>query len=113
MLILCNGMRYIWTIPFIGFAIAEVLIPNLNRKASVKRKAFRWCIVLSALSFLIVMPLTGLEIELLIFVTPVLALMVWVALSSTKFCEWCGKVVRTNLPFIDKEHCPRCGSMIK
>jgi hypothetical protein len=72
-------------IPFAGFAIAEVIL-HLGMKAAVKRKAFRWCVILSALSFLIVMPLTGIEVELLIFVIPVLAGMIFIFIKFTKFC---------------------------
>lgn len=107
-----TSMSYIGFIPFIGFAVAEVIL-HLDIKASAKRKAFRWCVILSALSLLVVMPLTGLEAELLIFVIPVLAGMSFIFIKLTKLCEWCGTAVRTNQPFVDKEHCPRCGSSLK
>ena len=80
-------MSYMGFIPFIGFAIAEVIL-HLGMKASVKRRAFRSCVILSALSFLVVMPLTGLEVELLIFVIPVFAGMSFIFIKFTKFCEW-------------------------
>lgn len=99
-------------IPFIGFAVAEVIL-RLDMKASVKRKAFRWCVVLSASSFLVVMPLSGLEVRLLIFVIPVLAGVSFILIKFTKFCGWCGAAVRTNQPFDDKGHCPKCGSTLK
>ena len=104
-------MKYLGYIPFIGFAIAELLL-HFEIKSTVKKKVFRWCVVLSALSFLVVMPLTGLELSLLVFVIPVLALMSFVFIRYTKFCEWCGTAVRTNLPFVDKTHCPRCNSAL-
>jgi hypothetical protein len=105
-------MSYIGIIPFAGFAIAEIIL-HVDMKASAKRKAFRWCVILSALSFLIVMPLTGLEVGLLIFVIPVLAGVSFIYIKFTKFCEWCGTGVRTNQPFVDKEHCPKCGSSLR
>lgn len=105
-------MSYIDLIPFAGFAIAEIIL-HVDMKASAKRKAFRWCVILSALSFLLVMPLTGLEVELLIFVIPVLAVVSFIFIKFTKFCGWCGTAVRTNYPFVDKEQCPECGSSLK
>jgi uncharacterized membrane protein len=104
-------MKYLGFIPFIGFAIAEVLLRS-DMNSRVKKRAFRWCVVLSALSFLVVMPLTGLDLGLLVAVIPVLALISFSFIRYTKFCEWCGTAVRTNLPFVDKEHCPRCGSAL-
>ena len=105
-------MNYIGIIPFAGFAMAEIIL-HLDMKASVKRKAFRWSVILSALSFLIVMPLTGLEVGLLIFVIPVLAGVSFIFIKFTKFCGVCGTAVRTNHPFVDKGHCPKCGSSLK
>jgi len=107
-----DRMDYVGFIPFVGFAVAELIL-SMDMKASVKRKAFRWCVILSALSFLIVLPLTGLEIELLVFVIPALAGMSFISIRYTKICEWCATAVRTNLPFVDKEHCLKCGSAIK
>lgn len=107
-----SSMSYIGLIPFAGFAIAEIIL-HLDMKASVKRKAFRRCVILSALSFLIVMPLTGLEVGLLIFVIPVLAGVSFIFIKFTKFCEWCGTAARANYPFVDKERCPKCGSSLK
>ena len=105
-------MNYIGFIPFIGFAMAEIIL-HVDMKASAKRKAFRWCVVLSALSLLVVMPLAGLEVELLIFVIPMLAGVSFIFIKFTKFCAWCGAAVRTNQPFVDKERCPKCGSSLK
>lgn len=112
----CQGpalplMKYLGFIPFIGFAIAEALLRS-DMNSRVKKRAFRWCVVLSALSFLVVMPLTGLDLGLVIAVIPVLALISFIFIRYTKFCEWCGWAVRTNLPFVDKEHCPRCNSAL-
>ena len=105
-------MSFVGLVPFIGFVVAEVILRQ-DMKASVKRKAFRWCLILSALALLVVMPLEGVEVELLIFVAPVLAGVCYLVIQCTKVCEWCSTAVRTNEPFVDKEHCPRCGSSLK
>lgn len=106
-------MEYLGIIPFVGFAVAFVFISNAEWKPTVKRKVFRRTIILSSLSLLVVMPLTSLEIELLVFVIPVLAAMTFIIIRYTKFCEWCGAAVQTNQPFVDKERCPKCGTALK
>ena len=106
-------MKYIGIVPFIGFAMAFVFILNAEMKPAVKRKAFRWTVILSALSFLIVMPLTGIEIKLLVFALPVLAAMTFIAIKYTKICEWCGAAIQTNLPFVNKERCPKCETSLR
>lgn len=106
-------MEYIGIIPFVGFAVAFVFILNAEWKPAVKRRAFRRTVVLSALSFPVVMPLTGLEIKLLVFVIPVLAVVTFIIIRYTKFCEWCGAGVQTNYPLVDKERCPKCGAALR
>jgi hypothetical protein len=106
-------MKHIGIIPFVGFAVAFVYILNAGMRPAAKRKAFRWTVILSALSFLIVMPLTGLEIELLVFVLPVVAVVTFIFIRYTKFCERCGTAVQTNQPFVDKGRCPECGTALK
>jgi hypothetical protein len=106
-------MKHIGIIPFVGFAVAFVYILNAGMRPAAKRKAFRRTIILSALSLPVVMLLDGLEVELLIFVLPVLAALTFIFIRYTKFCEWCGTAVQTNQPFVNKEQCPRCGTSLK
>jgi len=104
-------MKYLGLIPFMGILIAE-MISRADIKFSVKRKAFRWIIVLSLASFLVVMPLTGMEYSLMVFAVPILAWVGFAFIKYTKFCERCGASVKTNIPFIDETHCPRCNSSL-
>jgi hypothetical protein len=103
-------MRYIGIVPFVGFAAAFGYVLRSDMQPALKKKVFRWSPILSALSLLIVMPLTGIEIGLMIFVVPVLAVITFLIIKYIKICERRGAAVQVNLPFIDQEHCPECGS---
>ena len=106
-------MIYITGGIFVVFVISFAYILNMNRKAAIKRKAYRWCVGLAGLYLVISMASTAEHILLMVFATPVIAWLIFGALRSIKFCEWCGKVVNTSRPFlVDKKHCPRCGSDI-
>lgn len=106
-------MRYVGLIIFIVCLIGHIYILKSERKAAVKRVAYRWLMIVFGLSFLTLTALTVESLWLMVFVIPVVAMVVFLSLKFTKFCDWCGKGVRTNLPFVDKATCSRCGSTIR
>jgi len=105
-------MRYILGAIFIAFVLLDIYILHTDRGAIVKRKWFRWLVVSNAIFLLVLVAFTVEDLFLLVFVIPVLAWIVFGRLKFTKFCEWCGWTVRTNLFFADRKYCPRCGSKI-
>ena len=105
-------MKYIINGIFIAFLVSNIYILQTNKSAPMKRKAFRWWVWSLALFMLVVTGFEAEDIRLMVFMVPVVVGIVFASLRFTKFCEWCGRMVQTNLPFIDKEHCPRCGSKI-
>jgi len=107
-----SKMKYITGGIFAAFLISNIYILHMNRKAVVKRRAFRWWMVIFGTFLIAFTALTIKDLGLMVFVVPVVGWVVFMSLMFTKFCDWCGRVVRTNLPFTDKHHCPRCGSRI-
>jgi hypothetical protein len=105
-------MKYLIGGIFSAFLISNIYILHMNKKASVKRKAFRWWMAAFALFLLVFTALTIEDLVLMVFVIPVIAWVAFMSLRFTKFCDWCGRMIQTNLPFTDKKHCPRCGSNI-
>ena len=95
---------------FAASAIILAYILSMDKKAAVKRRAFRWYVVIVSLLFLLFMILVAESLFLLVFAVPVLLMMDIIWIKSTRFCSWCGQTVQTNLPFVNKEFCPRCGS---
>ena len=106
-------MRLLGIVPFVIIVIGHGFILHSNLRASVKRKAFRWSIVLFACSLLFVLLIEMEDVSLLIFALPVLAWLVYAFIRYTKICEWCGHAVDSSLPFRDKKICPRCGSELR
>lgn len=95
------------------FAASHVYILYvLDLKPPLKRRLFRWHLILFAVALLLTMALTGTSPILLVFLAPVLAFVVFAMVRWTKFCSRCGREVQTNLPYVDKERCPRCGGAL-
>lgn len=105
-------MRYLQSIAFLLFLLANIYILYMNKKASIKRKAFRWWLIIFAAFSVTSLSLAISDKVLLLIVLAVLAGVIFGWLRFTKFCDWCGRVVKTNLPFGERNRCPRCGSAI-
>ena len=103
---------WVLTVVFIFAASYVYILYVLNLRPPLKRKLFRGHLILLAVALLLTMALTGTTPVLFIFLTPVLAFVVFAMIRWTKFCSRCGREVQTNLPYVDKEHCPRCGASL-
>jgi hypothetical protein len=105
-------MKYLPTFIFLVFLISNFYILRMNRKATTKRKAFHWWMAVFAIFMVLYCSITITDKILLVVVLPVLAAVVFGWLRFTKFCDWCGRMIQTNLPFRKGNACPRCGSEI-
>ena len=105
-------MNYVLTVIFVVFLISNAYILRMNRKATTKRKAFRWWLAVFAVFMVLYLSITINDKILLVVVLPVLAVVIFGWLRFTKFCGWCGRMIQTNLPFRNGNACPRCGSEI-
>ena len=105
-------MKYFFSTTAFAFLISNAYILRMNKKAVVKRTAFRWWLAIFATSLTVYFSIALPDKVLLLVVLPVLAGVVFGLFWFTKFCDWCGKIVHTNLPFGEKNCCPRCGSTV-
>lgn len=104
-------MRYLLIGAFVVFFFTKIYILYTNKNAAFKRKAFRWWLAALATFLAVYSAVTIQDKVLLLVVLPVLAGVIFGLLKFTKFCNWCGRMVQTNLP-IGNNTCPRCGSAI-
>ena len=104
--------KWVLTVVFIFAASHAYILYVLDLRPPLKRKFFRGHLILFAVAVLLAMALTGTPPGLFAFLVPVLAFVVFAMIRWTKFCSRCGREVQTNLPYVDKEHCPRCGASL-
>jgi ribosomal protein S27AE len=103
---------WVLTVVFIFAASYAYILYVLDLSPPLKRKFFRRHLILFAVALPLTMALTGTPPALLVFLVPVLAFVVFAMIRWTKFCSRCGREVQINLPYVDKEHCPRCGASL-
>lgn len=101
---------WVLTVVLIFAASYVYILYVLGLKPPLKRKLFRGHLILFALALPLTLGLTGTPVGLLVFLAPVLAFVVFAMIRWTKFCSRCGREAQTNLPFVDKERCRRCGA---
>ena len=104
--------KWVLTVVFIFAASHVYILYVLDLRPPLKRRLFRGHLILFAAALLPTMALTGTPPGLFAFLVPVLAFVVFGLIRWTKFCSRCGREVQTNLPHVDKEHCPRCGASL-
>jgi hypothetical protein len=104
--------KWVLTVVFIFAASHVYILYVLDLRPPLKRKFFRGHLILFALALLLTMALTGTPPVLFVFLMPVLAFVVFGLIRWTKFCSRCGREAQTNLPYADKERCPRCGASL-
>lgn len=105
-------MEYLLSLIFFALVLAQIYILNMDTKSKVKRKAFRWWLTVCGGVLAVFLCLVVSDKILLVVAIPGLAGVLFAFAKFTKFCDWCGRVVQTNLPFGDRNTCPRCGSTI-
>jgi hypothetical protein len=105
-----NGWVLTVVLIFAASYVYILHVPDL--KPPLKRKLFRGHLILFAVVLLLTLGLTGMEVVLFVFLVPVLAFVVFGVIRWTKFCSRCGREVQINLPYVDKEQCPRCGGAL-
>jgi membrane-bound acyltransferase YfiQ involved in biofilm formation len=79
----------------------------LNNNASLKRRVFRWYIVIAGVMIGWWFYLLGGPESLLVLI-PVFAVSAYISLKTTRFCDACGKTLMNQ--FTRAKFCPRCGA---
>ena len=85
---------------------------QVRRDAAFKRRYFRWYLVLGAALFLVFMLVVGAPVQFLALALPMLALITYLNLRMTRFCDSCGRTAYGPF-FAAPRFCPHCGSPLR
>ncbi len=85
-----------------------------NNDAALKRKVYPPFVVGVGILFLVFGALTGFAKHPFIYVlVPMVGLITFLNLRSTKFCDSCGKTLFNQSPFAPAKFCSRCGANLE
>ncbi len=97
---------------WIVLGVAGFLLFHVNRYTRFEKKRFPWYmspagVLLIAFAILIEAPL-----EVFFFMVPALALIIFLNIRGTSFCENCGRTIYNHMFFSKAEYCAKCGARL-
>jgi hypothetical protein len=110
-----NTIGLLWIIWFGSFVIIGLLsIPYFRRYPDVnlKREFHRWWTIGYGATFFLLVFLSVGASTWLIFFGGFIALISWLNIRNTTFCEACGKSVYNYFLATKPEYCARCGARL-
>ena len=96
----------IWAVLAVAFGAFFHLSPN----AALKRKVFPVVSIAAGALFIGFAWKMGAPGGMLLFMIPFVALITLINMRVMKFCDACGKTVRTQNPFSPPKFCSKCGA---
>ena len=99
----------IWVL--MGFGLSAFL--SLNRNAALKRKVWPIASVATGLVFIVFALTMGAPVSALVIMVPFVGLITLLNLRAMKFCDRCGKTIRTRNVFSSTKFCPECGASLE
>jgi hypothetical protein len=97
---------------WIVLGISSAAFFFLNRNAALKRKVFPPFVIFIGVLFLTFGGLMGFAREPFFFLlmVPFVALITFVNIRNTRFCDTCGKTLISQNPFLRPKFCSSCGA---
>src|SRR5258706_14458976 len=84
----------------------------INKNASFKRSIFPWFSILVGALFLSFMVLLDTPRHVFFIIIPMIALITFLNIHRTKFCDACGKTVYNYGGVGRPKQCSKCGAML-
>jgi hypothetical protein len=96
-----------WLVVVLFIASAACFFLSGRSSAKVKKKLFYWYIAIGGTLIMGWFCMLGGPMSLVVFI-PVYAIVSYISLRTTRFCDACGKVLMNQ--FVPARYCSRCGA---
>ena len=108
-----EGIFFALWLVLAGLTLASWLFFWRNRDAQLKRKIWRLGTAISGTIFVLFVLLASWpHVQIVFFMLPVVALITWLNLRNTKFCDQCGATLFNHNWFSTIRYCPHCGATL-
>jgi hypothetical protein len=109
-----DGFGLINFLAFVGYILCGLVVGPMvlhNKDAPFKRK---WAPRLGIMiGILFILFLWGIPWQvMLFFVIPSVALIAYINIRNTRYCDACGKMVYKHIGLPKRGHCPKCGARL-
>ena len=102
----------IFFVVWIALGVAGFFLFYVSKNVQFKRRYFPWYVILGGVLFVAFGLGMGLPPETLYFMVPAVALITFLNIWSTKFCDNCGRTIINRMWFTRVEYCAKCGAKL-
>ncbi len=102
----------IFFVVWIALGIAGSFLFYFSKNVQFKKRYFPWYIILAGVLFISFGLVTGLPLVMLFFMVPAVALITFLNIRFTRFCDNCGRTISTQGMFGKVEYCAKCGAKL-
>lgn len=102
----------IFFVVWITLGIAGFFLFYVSKNVQFKKKYFPWYAVLAGVLFISFVSVTGFPLQIMFIMLPAVALITFLNIKSTKFCDNCGKTIINHMFFTKVEYCAKCGAKL-
>lgn len=110
--IMRGGIFPVFYVVWISLGLAGFFLFYLSKDVTFKKKYFPWYVVLAGFLFVSFGLISGLPLRLLYIMVPAVALITFLNIRSTKFCDSCGRTMIDQNWFSKVEYCAKCGAKL-
>lgn len=107
-----DQLLFIFLGVWIVLGMASAAFFFFSKDASLKRKVWPPVAIGVGVLCLGFVWLVGFPAEAMYVAVPIVALLTFLNLRGTRFCDSCGKTLMSPNPLFRRESCPRCGSKL-
>ena len=102
----------IFFVAWIALGVAGFFLFYVSKNVQFKKRYFPWYVILGGVLFISFGLGMGFPLEMLYFMVPAVALITFLNIKSTKFCDNCGRTIINQMWFTKVEYCAKCGAKL-
>ena len=96
---------------WVVLSLGSVLFFTTSKDLALKKWVFPRLVAGSGAVFALLVGLTA-PFPLFLFFAPFVALIVWLNIRMTRFCDACGRMLINHMWWSQMIYCPRCGAKL-
>jgi len=102
----------IFFVVWLALGLAGFFLFYVNKNVQFKRRYFPWYVILGGVLFISFGWVMRFSLQMLFLMVPAVALITFLNIKSTKFCDGCGRTIINQMWFTKVEHCAKCGAKL-
>lgn len=102
----------VWLVSCVVISLGALFYFRGNKHVGQKRRFYRWSSITYGAMFFFLIALSGMPWPVLLIFGAFIALIIYLNIRNTTFCEACGRTVYNNMWFSRIEYCAKCGAKL-